>query len=126
MADSDWMGRINVGPELFAMTNQNIIKLRNTFRYFLGNLSDFQPSEGVVSLADMKPLDRYMLHLLYEYCDHVTRAYEDYEFSEVTGRAMDLVHNKISSFYLETVKDRLVQLKHTIFCISNRFIHPSS
>ncbi|XP_784868.3 isoleucine--tRNA ligase, mitochondrial [Strongylocentrotus purpuratus] len=104
MADSDWMGRINVGPDLFAMTNQNIIKLRNTFRYFLGNLSDFKPSEGAVETT---PLDRYMLHLLHEYSDHVTRAYEDYEFSEVTRSAMDLVHNKISSFYLETVKDRL-------------------
>ena len=106
MADSDWSSRIHVSPELFAMTNQSILKIRNTFRYFLGNLYDFQATSDLCHYDDLRPLDRYLLHELYEYGGQVTKAYEEYEFSEVTRVATDLIHNKISSFYLETVKDR--------------------
>ncbi|XP_071496652.1 isoleucine--tRNA ligase, mitochondrial-like [Diadema antillarum] len=107
MADSEWSSRIHVSPELFAMTNQTVLKLRNTFRYFLGNLYDFDPGLELRDHGELRPLDCYLLHQLFEYGGHVTRAYEEYEFSEVTRMATDLVHNKISSFYLETVKDRL-------------------
>ncbi|XP_022079174.1 isoleucine--tRNA ligase, mitochondrial-like [Acanthaster planci] len=107
LAESSWLTRVQIGPELFAMTNQSILKVRNTIRYFLGNLYDFDPSVDLQPHADLLPIDKYMLHLLYDYGSKVTAAYDSYEFSEVTATITELIHGKISAFYLDTMKDRL-------------------
>lgn len=106
MADSDWTMRVLVTPEYFASANQNILKIRNTIRYFLGNLHDFDPESDSLPVEDITALDHYMLHLLNEYANEVTRAYESYDFSDVTKHVTNFVNNKISSLYLDTIKDR--------------------
>ncbi|XP_071791393.1 isoleucine--tRNA ligase, mitochondrial-like [Asterias amurensis] len=107
LAESSWLTRVHISPDHFAMTNQNLLKLRNTIRYFLGNLYDFDPSSDLQPHADLCPIDQYMLHLLHIYGSKVTAAYEGYEFGEVMAKVTELVHGKISSFYLDTMKDRL-------------------
>lgn len=106
VADSDWTTRVLVTPDYFASANQNIIKIRNTVRYFLGNLHDFDPSKNSVPVEDVTLLDQYMLHLIYEYANEVTGAYERYDFADVTKLVINFVSNKISTLYLDTVKDR--------------------
>ncbi|XP_038048865.1 isoleucine--tRNA ligase, mitochondrial-like [Patiria miniata] len=107
LAESSWLTRVQVGPELFAMTNQNILKIRNTIRYFLGNLYDFDPTSDLRPHADLLPIDKYMLHLLHDYGSKVATAYDSYEFGEITAKVTELIHGKISAFYLDTMKDRL-------------------
>ena len=106
MADSDWTTRVIITPDYFASANQNILKIRNTIRYFLGNLHDFDPEKDALPVEEISALDQYMLHLLSEYANEVTGAYERYDFADVTKHVMNFLSNKISSFYLDTVKDR--------------------
>ncbi|KAJ8032028.1 Isoleucine--tRNA ligase, mitochondrial [Holothuria leucospilota] len=107
VADSDWTNRVLITPDFFAAANQNILKIRNTLRYFLGNLHDFQVESDCLPLDELTLFDQYMLHLLHEYANEVTEAYERYDFSDVTRNAIDFIHNKVSALYLDTVKDRL-------------------
>ncbi|XP_033101829.1 isoleucine--tRNA ligase, mitochondrial-like [Anneissia japonica] len=107
IAECSWMTRVHVSPDLFAMANQNLLKVRNTMRYFLGNLYDFDPSHDALPYEALYPIEKYMLHLIFEYGKKVVEAYEKYDFSEVTSLTAALIHNNISAFYLETMKDRL-------------------
>ncbi|XP_077977648.1 isoleucine--tRNA ligase, mitochondrial-like [Glandiceps talaboti] len=107
IAESNVLGKIYISPEHFTMCSQKILKIRNTLRYCLGNLYDFDVSCDTLSPDNLYCIDRYILHLLYEYQQQVTSAYDDVDFSKVTNLTMNLIYNKISSFYLDTVKDRL-------------------
>ncbi|XP_071943592.1 isoleucine--tRNA ligase, mitochondrial-like [Antedon mediterranea] len=107
IAECGWVGRVHVSQDLFAMANKNITKIRNTMRYFLGNLYDFNLSHDALPYEALYPIEKYMLHLLFEYGKRVGEAYDEYNFSEVTSLTSNLIYNTISAFYLETMKDRL-------------------
>ncbi len=82
------------------------LQIRNTARYLLGNLFDFDATTDLQPHSDLLPLDQYLLHYLFQYGEEITQAYEKYQFDQVTQKSIDLVNNKISAFYFDTVKDR--------------------
>ncbi|XP_070567796.1 isoleucine--tRNA ligase, mitochondrial-like isoform X2 [Ptychodera flava] len=106
IAESNVLGRIYISPENFTMANQHILKIRNTLRYCLGNLSDFNAEVDALPLESLRSIDRYILHLLHEYDKQVSKAYDSIDFSKVPTLTMNLVHGQ-TSMYLDTVKDRL-------------------
>ncbi len=81
-------------------------KLRNTWRFLLGNVSDFVPGRDTVAAADLLDLDRWILHRFEEVRARVVKAYEDYEFHPILHAALDFFTVDLSSFYLDVVKDR--------------------
>ena len=82
-------------------------QIRNTARYLLGNLYDFDStSDDLLPHSQLLPLDQYLLHHLHRYGQEVTEAYEGHQFDQVTNKTIEFVSNKISAFYLDTVKDR--------------------
>ncbi|MCZ6832344.1 MAG: class I tRNA ligase family protein, partial [Acidobacteria bacterium] len=82
-------------------------KIRNTFRYILGNLNDFVPDEDQVPVADMDALDRHVLHLFDELRTRVLEAYEKTELHVVAHGLYQFCGVTLSSFYLDIIKDRL-------------------
>jgi isoleucyl-tRNA synthetase len=82
-------------------------RFRNTFRYMLGNLYDFDPEEDSVAGGEMLPIDRWVLSKLQGLVRAVTEAFDNYEFH----RAFQALHNfctvELSSFYFDILKDRL-------------------
>nr|XP_006826008.1 PREDICTED: isoleucine--tRNA ligase, mitochondrial-like [Saccoglossus kowalevskii] len=94
----------------------NFRLLRNTLRYCLGNLYDYNHNSDEVDFDKLRFIDKYMLHHLYEYGQQVARAYEDIDFGRVTTAAMALIHNRISTFYFDTVKDRLYNDRANSVC----------
>ena len=98
---------IGVSREVIAKLSDAYRRIRNTFRYLLGNLSDFEPDKDAVSDVELPEIDRWALAELAKLNLEVTRAYEGYQFH----RVYHIVHNfcvvEMSSFYLDILKDRL-------------------
>jgi len=81
-------------------------KLRNTWRFLLGNVSDFEPGRDTVAEANLLDLDRWILHRFNEVRARVVKAYEDYEFHPILHAVLDFFTVDLSAFYLDVVKDR--------------------
>ncbi len=81
-------------------------KIRNTWRFLLGNLSDFAPERDAVAEAELLDLDRWILHRFEEVRARVVRSYADYEFHPILHDVLDFFTVDLSAFYLDVVKDR--------------------
>ena len=82
-------------------------KLRNTFRFLLGNLNGFDPARDQVAEAELLPLDRYMLARTRELTEKILGWYEDFEFHRVYQAVNEFAIVDLSSFYLDVLKDRM-------------------
>jgi isoleucyl-tRNA synthetase len=82
-------------------------KLRNTFRFLLGNLHGFDPKRDRVAEADLLPLDRYMLARTRELTENILGWYERFEFHRVYHAVNEFAIVDLSSFYLDVLKDRM-------------------
>jgi isoleucyl-tRNA synthetase len=82
-------------------------KIRNTARFLLGNLHDFDPSKDAVPYEQLPQLDRYMLHRMTEVFTEVTQAFEKYQFFRFFQTVQNFCVVDLSSFYLDIAKDRL-------------------
>ncbi len=81
-------------------------KIRNTFKYLLGNLHDFDPQKDKVEYDNLMEIDKYMLHKLQKVIKEVLTAYDKFDFAKVYSRLLDFV-NYLSWFYFDILKDRL-------------------
>jgi len=82
-------------------------RLRNTFRFLLGNLYDFDPGRDSVAREDMPEIDRWILHRLQEIAAEVTAGYEAFELQRVFHTAHNFAAVDLSALYLDIIKDRL-------------------
>jgi isoleucyl-tRNA synthetase len=82
-------------------------KLRNTFRFLLGNLNGFDPARDRVAEADLLPLDRYMLARTRELTENILDWYNRFEFHRVYHALNDFAVADLSNFYLDVLKDRM-------------------
>lgn len=98
---------VRFGAEMFTRATDAYRRVRNTFRFMLGNLSDFDPATDAVALVDMQQIDRYALHRLEELVEQVTESYNSYEFHRVFHMAHNFCAVDLSSLYLDILKDRL-------------------
>ena len=85
-------------------------KLRNTFRFLLGNLNGFVPAQDEVAWNDMQPLDQYMLARTAELVKKVRAAYDSFEFHRAYHALNEFCNAELSAFYLDVLKDRLYTL----------------
>ena len=105
-ASSDYHVDVRCSKDIFKQIAQNYLKFRNTARYCLANLNDFDPN-NLVAAADMEELDKWALTKLDELVKTCRKAYENYEFHVITHAINDFCVVELSSFYLDILKDRL-------------------
>lgn len=107
VASSDYHADIRISKEILKQLSDAYRKIRNTARYILGNLSDFNPDTDMVALDQLLPIDRWALHKLDELSKRVCEGYDSFEFHQ----AYHAIHNfcvvDMSNFYLDVLKDRL-------------------
>jgi len=97
-----------VGSEaLMLRVAENYRKIRNTFRYILGNLYDFDPQKDAVRFEEMDGLDSYMLRLTCGLAADVGKAYEEFAFHKIYHRVNHFSIVDLSAFYFDVLKDRL-------------------
>jgi isoleucyl-tRNA synthetase len=103
----DYREEVRVGKQILARVVEAYRKIRNTCRYLLANLYDFEPSAHLVRLEDMQEVDRYALARYGEVAAAALEAYDDYDFPVIFQRVNQLVTVDLSAFYADVSKDRL-------------------
>ncbi len=103
----DYRDDIRISPDILKRLSEAYRRIRNTWRFLLGNLHDFDPSKDSVPYGEMEELDRFALHQLQELIEKVRRAYDRFEFHRVTHAVHNYCVVDLSAFYLDILKDRL-------------------
>lgn len=107
VAYEDYGQDVNVGKEMFQRISETYRRIRNTLRFMLGNLNDFDPSKDKVDFKDMPALDQWALMRFNELIEKCTQSYEDYNFYKVYHALNNFFTVDLSATYLDILKDRL-------------------
>jgi isoleucyl-tRNA synthetase len=107
VAAADYRDDIRISDNILKQLSDAYRRIRNTSRFILGNLSDFDPDHDRVPVASMPEIDRFALHRLQEIIEKTRRAYETYEFHVVYHALYNYCTVDLSAFYLDILKDRL-------------------
>ncbi len=104
----DYSQDVNISDEILQRTSDAYRRIRNTFRFILGSLDDFDDErDAVASWDDLEPLDRWAYVRTLALLRDVERAYEDYKFHNVYRAVYDFIVNDLSAVYMDAAKDRL-------------------
>ena len=111
VAAEDYRSDIRISDEILKRLVEAYRRIRNTSRYILGNLYDFDRKKDMVSYEEMEEIDRWALHRLAEVIQRVSKAYDDYQFHTVYYVLYNFCTVDLSSLYLDVLKDRLYTSK---------------
>lgn len=104
---SDYTGDVAVSPQILERISDIYRRIRNTFRFMLGNLYDFDPQTDAVNPEDLDEIDKFILMKLKNLSDRVLKSYDSYRFHHVVHDIHNFCAVDLSSFYLDVLKDRL-------------------
>ena len=107
VASQDYTADVRMSNNVMTQLSEAYRKLRNTFRFALGNLADFDPARDSVPDAEMEELDRWMLSRTAELVAQCRKWYEGFEFHRVFHALHDFAVVDLSAFYFDVLKDRL-------------------
>jgi isoleucyl-tRNA synthetase len=107
VAMSDYQEESRVSKEILARVAEAYRKIRNTLRYLLANLYDFEPSRDRVDPAELEEVDRYILARYAEMSERILKAYEEYDYSTIFQAINAFTTVELSAFYVDVSKDRL-------------------
>ncbi|MBQ6796392.1 MAG: isoleucine--tRNA ligase [Clostridia bacterium] len=107
VASSDYHSDIRISQDILKQLSESYRKIRNTARYILGNLSDFDPNKDCVAVADMQDIDKWALMKLNNLIDTCVAGYDSFEFHQVYHAVNKFCVVDMSNFYLDVLKDRL-------------------
>jgi len=111
VAAEDYTLDIRISEEIMKRLVEAYRRIRNTSRYILGNLYDFDCRKDLVPVEDMEEIDRWALHRLQEIIQRVRGAYENYQFHAVYYTLYNFCSVDLSALYLDVLKDRLYTSK---------------
>jgi isoleucyl-tRNA synthetase len=106
VASTDYSGELNIGDEILKRVVETYRRIRNTLKFLLANISDFDAGRSV-PVADMLEIDRYALALANDMMQDVRASYEKFEFHPVVARIQGFCAEDLGAFYLDILKDRL-------------------
>ena len=107
VASADYTQDMRISKDIMKQLSQAYLKIRNTARYMLGNLCDFDPDTNLVPVEQMMDLDRFALASFNELVKAARAAYDKYEFHGVYRAVYNFCVVDMSNFYLDIIKDRL-------------------
>lgn len=107
VSSADYKSDVRISKNILKQLSEGYRKIRNTARYMIGNLSDFNPATDKVSYEDMNEIDKWAYLKLQKLIKEVTNAYEVYQFHGVYHAVHNFCVVDMSNFYLDIIKDRL-------------------
>jgi isoleucyl-tRNA synthetase len=107
VSSADYRGDLAVSNNIMKQTSEAYRKIRNTSRFLLGNIYDFDPGKDRVAYTDMQDMDRWALLRLHRMIEKVLSAYKDYEYHTVYHAVHNFCTVDMSALYLDMIKDRL-------------------
>jgi len=106
VASVDYSQDVSIGENILKQVSDAYRKIRNSIRFLLGSLDDFDDTLAITSWDDLEPVDKYVMFKTKRFLSDVEAAYDTYRFNTVYRLAYDFV-NELSSVYLDITKDRL-------------------
>ncbi len=107
VASSDYHVDIRISKDILKQLSEAYRKIRNTARYILGNLNDFNPDTDSVEVSELFDIDKWAVYKLNELIDKVKAGYDAFEFHQVYHAIHNFCVVDMSNFYLDVLKDRL-------------------
>ncbi|PID76285.1 MAG: isoleucine--tRNA ligase [Deltaproteobacteria bacterium] len=107
VSSEDYRDDVKVSDEILKQVSDSYRKIRNTIRYMLGNLSDFNPETDAVAYEELAELDQWALTKYYQFAEKVMAAYDRFEFHSINQGLNYFCGTTMSAFYLDIIKDRL-------------------
>lgn len=107
VSSTDYKADIRISQEILKQLSENYRKIRNTFRYLIGNLYDYKPETDKVAYEDLLEIDRWLLLRLEQVSDKVTRSFDEYDFHQMFHSVHNFCSVDLSAIYLDIVKDRV-------------------
>ncbi len=107
VATSDFRGDVRISDEIMRQLAESYRKIRNTFRFLLGNLAGFEPGPDTFAGEVADPLNRWALYRVNGWLNEAEQAYQRYHFHTMVHGVIQLMTIDLSSFYLDVMKDRL-------------------
>ncbi|WPD19887.1 isoleucine--tRNA ligase [Thermaerobacter composti] len=104
---SDYRGDVRISEDILKQMAEVYRKIRNTLRFLLANLGDFDPGRDAVAYGELPELDRWALARLAQVTERVRRAYDEYQYQLVYHAIHNFCVTDLSAFYLDVLKDRL-------------------
>jgi len=106
-ASTDYSGELSISDEILKRVVEGYRRIRNTLKFLLGNLADFDPDTDAVALQDLLTIDRYALVMTAQLQAEILPLYERYEFHPAVARLQLFCSEDLGAFYLDILKDRL-------------------
>jgi isoleucyl-tRNA synthetase len=107
VASVEYQADVKMSERVMTQLSEAYRKIRNTFRFALGNLSDFDPKRHLVAAGEMEEIDRWMLERTADLVKRIREWYAAYEFHRVYHAIHDYCVVELSAFYYDVLKDRL-------------------
>ena len=107
VASTDYSGELSISDEILKRVVESYRRIRNTLRFLLANLADFDPATDVMAVEDWLEIDRYMLAFTRVLQDDLIQDYQRYEFHLAVHRLHNFCSEDLGGFYLDVLKDRL-------------------
>lgn len=107
VASTDYSGELSISEEILKRVVESYRRIRNTLRFLLANLADFNPQNDALALEDLLEIDRYMLAFTRNFQDDLNQSYQSYDFHQVVHKLHNFCSEDLGGFYLDILKDRL-------------------
>lgn len=107
VSSENYQEDLRISDEIIKRLVDAYRRIRNTCRFLLGNLNDFDPTTNSIKIEEMLSLDRYMMHYMAKWHTKIQSYYDDFAFHKIYQALYNLCVTDLSSFYLDIVKDRL-------------------
>src|SRR5699024_7587436 len=101
----DYENDVRISKDILKQVSESYRKIRNTVRFMLSNLFDFNPETDKIAESDLAKVDQYILAKYRILVNEVTKAYENYEFSTIFKKVINFITVDLSAFYLDFAKD---------------------
>jgi len=107
VASCEYFEDVRLSQEILKYVADAYRQIRNTLRFMVGNLADFNPETDAVPYEQLNDLDRWMLATLQEYLRYALNAYDSFEYHKFYHETRRFCNVELSAFYLDVIKDRL-------------------
>ena len=107
VASTDYSGELSISEEILKRVVESYRRIRNTLRFLLANLTDFDAQTDMLPVDNWLEIDRYMLAYANTFQQDLTQIFDNYEFHQVVHRLHNFCSEDLGGFYLDILKDRL-------------------
>ncbi len=111
VASTDYSGELTLSDEILKRVVESYRRLRNTLRFLLANVSDFDVERDMLPVAEWLEIDRYALAMTREMAARTQADYDRYEYHPIVARLQTFASEDLGAFYLDILKDRLYTTK---------------